>query len=284
MKLPKNFQFNQSNLQDFVDCQRRFQLKYLLSLTWPSVEAQPVVEYERRTELGSLFHQMVHQYTLGIPANMLHVSSRYEELVPWWENFQYAISESGTIHDAWQTSSQRFAEVTVNGVLADARVVAKLDLVAINSNGKVSIFDWKTTRQPPKRTWLAERIQTILYPWLLVQAGAFLNNNHTILPEQVEMIYWYAELPKAPVRFPYNQRKMQADQEELIKIIKKITQLEDSEFNMTSDEHKCSFCVYRSLCVRGVQAGQLSDYDHLDGEVDEDQFILDFNQIEDISY
>ena len=38
--LPPDFHFSQRSLQDYVDCRRRFQLRYLQHLAWPAVEAK----------------------------------------------------------------------------------------------------------------------------------------------------------------------------------------------------------------------------------------------------
>ena len=43
--LPADFHFSQGSLQDYVDCPRRFQLRYMMKLAWPAVEAEPAVEY-----------------------------------------------------------------------------------------------------------------------------------------------------------------------------------------------------------------------------------------------
>ena len=67
MPLPDNFQFSQASLQDFVDCPRRFHLRYLLNVAWPAAEAEPIEEQERRVQLGLAFHRMVQQQLVGIP-------------------------------------------------------------------------------------------------------------------------------------------------------------------------------------------------------------------------
>ena len=46
--LPPGFQFSQRSLQDYVDCRRRFELRYLQNLAWPAVEAEPHLEQEKR--------------------------------------------------------------------------------------------------------------------------------------------------------------------------------------------------------------------------------------------
>jgi hypothetical protein len=52
VKLPPAFQFSQTSLQDFSDCQRRFQLRYLQEQDWPAPVAEPMAEMERADTLG----------------------------------------------------------------------------------------------------------------------------------------------------------------------------------------------------------------------------------------
>ena len=71
MPLPPDFHFSQGNLQDYSDCPRRFQLRYLLELAWPAVEAEPADEFETRIRDGEAFHRMVQQHVLGVlPATL----------------------------------------------------------------------------------------------------------------------------------------------------------------------------------------------------------------------
>ena len=64
MRLIENFQFSQANLQDFVDCRRRFQLRYLQHIAWPAIESEPVLENERFLQQGARFHRMIQQHLL----------------------------------------------------------------------------------------------------------------------------------------------------------------------------------------------------------------------------
>ena len=71
MSIPADFHFSQNNLQDYVDCARRFELRHLLRQEWPALQSEPVLEFEHRAELGRRFHEMVHQSILGIPAEQI---------------------------------------------------------------------------------------------------------------------------------------------------------------------------------------------------------------------
>ncbi|NCT22292.1 PD-(D/E)XK nuclease family protein, partial [bacterium] len=59
------FTFSQSSLQDYADCPRRFQLRYIEQLAWPAVETEPALENERRQQEGLLFHRLAQQHLIG---------------------------------------------------------------------------------------------------------------------------------------------------------------------------------------------------------------------------
>ena len=53
---------------------------------------------------------------------------------------------------------------------------------------------------------------------------------------------------------------------------------------MTDDGRRCSFCVYRSLCDRGVEAGEMGASED---DLDEEKALeidLDFEQIAEIEF
>jgi len=71
MTLHLSFPFSQSSLQDYLDCPRRFELRYLRQLQWPAVESEPVLENECRQPEGQLFHRLGQQHLPGIPLEKL---------------------------------------------------------------------------------------------------------------------------------------------------------------------------------------------------------------------
>ncbi len=70
-KLPAQFAFSQSSLQDYADCPRRFQLRYLDKLIYPAAETEPALENEKHLQEGQNFHRLAQQYLLGIPTEKL---------------------------------------------------------------------------------------------------------------------------------------------------------------------------------------------------------------------
>ena len=281
MLLPENFQFSQASLQDFVDCPRRFQLRYVLRVAWPAAAAEPIEEHELRMLLGQAFHRMVQQQLVGIPEARLGAMATDPDLERWWRNF--CVYRPADVLPA--DVSNRYPEVTLTAALADHRLIAKYDLVVVQHGVRAIILDWKTSPVRTKPAVLKARLQTRVYRYLLVQSGSYFNDGQSLEPAQVEMIYWFAEHPESPVRLPYDDKQYQADEAYLTGLIEQIKGMDDDAFAPTDDEKRCRFCPYRSYCNRGVAAGDM-DEDEIDVDTDDTGLDLDFDfeQIAEIAF
>jgi len=274
MFLPDFFPFTQSSLRDYLDCPRRFQLRYVLEQPWPAVESEPLLERERLADLGRRFHQMAQRHTVGLPVEQIAASAQDPELARWWWNYL-------SVPPRDLPSSVRRAEVMLTAPLGAHRLAAKYDLLALEPGRRAVIVDWKTERKRPSRAQLAASprgAQTRVYRYVLVEAGAALNGGRPIEPEQVTLVYWFAEFPAEPEVFPYDSAQHAEDAAYLANLVSEIAARADAEWPKTSDETRCRFCVYRSLCGRGVVAGA--------GDETEAEFDLDIEiaQVEEIAY
>jgi CRISPR/Cas system-associated exonuclease Cas4 (RecB family) len=283
MTLPKGFLFSQSNLQDYVDCQRRFQLRYLLHQAWPAVEAEPYLENERRMDQGARFHKIVRQFLIGLPEDQIKQSITHDEIMnSWWNNFTKAYRE-GNLVLLKDKGNQHIEEMTLSVPVGEFRLIAKYDLLIIQPDGRVVIFDWKTSQNHPKRRWLAERMQTHVYPFVFVGAAQSLFEVE-IDPKDIEMVYWFANQPDQLERFAYDDKSYREDGRLLSNLISTIAQKTEPVFPLTPDIKRCLYCTYRSLCNRGVAAGDLQ---HLEGEPEADldeEITIDFDQIGEIEF
>ncbi len=275
--LPDDFRFSQANLSDFTQCRRRFQLRHLQKVNWPALETEPALENERRMQRGARFHRMVRQHLLGIPAEALSpLTASDPDLAGWWEN--YLANAPAGIEGPF------YPEQGLTGEVDGYRLAARYDLLVVQPEGGAVIIDWKTNQKHPKREWLRDNLQTRVYPYLLVQAGAHLNEEQAFSPEQVEMVYWFAGFPDQPHRFPYSQAQYEEDGDYLAALVRQIAGLEADAFLLTEEVKRCQFCVYRSLCDRGVRAGSL---DEVEADLDFDpeaELDIDFDQIAEIAY
>jgi RecB family exonuclease len=276
--LPPDFQFSQGSLQDYVECRRRFQLHYLLRVAWPALESEPALENERAMQQGARFHRLAQQLLLGIPVEPLTALAQGDDLSRWWQN--YLRFAPGLLQPARVAA---YPEITLAAPLGGYRLIAKYDLIAIHPDQRAAIYDWKTSRRRPKRQWLLARLQTRVYPYLLAQAGAFLNQGRGFQAEQIEMIYWFAEAPNEPERIAYHTDQLQRDAQYLQALVAEIASLPEAAFTLTPHAERCRFCTYRSLCDRGVRAGDLSEADEAEATAP-DRVDFDFEQIAEIEF
>lgn len=269
-QLPATFAFSQSSLQAYEDCARRFWLAYVQQLPWPAVEAAPVQDYERLMRLGANFHLLVQRAEIGIDVE--HLALTLEQPLAGWFD-AYLRNRPGDLptesieieHILSIPFTPTLTPSQVGGgedLLPSYRLAAKYDLIAAERDGRVVIIDWKTTRRRTDPATLRQRLQTTVYPYVLVEASKGLDWG-PVQPEQVEMRYWFTATPGQPVIFRYDSAQHAANHERLHQMLHEILagqteadfpKVPDTEINRN---RYCSYCIYRSRCNRGIAAGDL---------------------------
>jgi len=271
-----DFSFSQGSLQAYEDCPRLYQLRYLQRLPWPAPEVEPSLDNERTLLLGSAFHKMVQQFMVGIPVERLErLSHRDPELTKWWTNFT-------NLHPQLDGESKHH-EITLSTQIGDFRLLAKYDLLILDKK-RITIYDWKTNRKLIKRKWMTTKLQSRVYPFVLVKAGAGMNKGAAIDPEMVEMVYWFSNHPTSPIQLPYSSKRFQEDGEFIHGLISEIKSMVGSEFSRTENQKRCQFCIYRSLCNRGVSAGAFEDFEDIFNEGEDEPLTFDYEQITEIEF
>jgi len=273
--LPPDFQFSQASLQDYVDCRRRFLLAHVRRIVWPAVESEPFLANERQLALGTAFHRLIWQHLSGVePERLTRAAGREPELARWWEHYL-------SLRPA-ALPGRLYPEVTLAAPLAGYRLLAKYDLLALDPDGEAVIVDWKTGGRRPPDDALRARLQTLVYRYLLVRAGAHLNDGTPVQPERVRMVYWFAEHPDRPANLAYDAARYAADHAYLEGLVQSIAAAGEDDFPRTDDERRCRFCRYRSLCGRGEAAGEGAWEEQEDVAVPD--LVLDFDQVAEIEF
>ncbi len=277
MPLPADFQFSQSSLQDFVECPRRFQLRHIERRAWPAAPSEPVLEQERHMIQGMAFHRMVQQYWMGVPEERLSCLAQDEPLRQWWSNYRRCGPKV--------SNGKAFVEFSLAAAIQGYRLVAKYDLVLANPDGGVTIYDWKTARRRTRREALSAHLQTRVYRYLMARAGGRFNSGEILPAESIRMVYWFAGFPEDPETFGYSPAQHAADGAYLSDLVEEIAGMSaGGEFPAGARETACLYCVYRSLCGRGVRAGSFSEIeDELPGEIGSG-LDFDFDQIAEIAF
>ena len=278
MSLPQGFVFSQGSFQAYVDCPRLFQLHYVLNKAWPAPVVEPQLEGEVQRERGRAFHQLLHQHAHGVPASILSDLELDDDVRRWWNN--YLQSPPPDVPDAMVRS-----EFGLSAPIGDYRLSARYDRVGAEPEGRIVVVDWKTGTKLPKRPWLEQRMQTRVYPYVMTLAGFALNGGAAPKPEQVEMVYWYANFPNRPVRFSYDRDRFESDGAYLNRLVDEIAARGEGDWELTGRPSRCPFCSYRSLCKRGTEAASLTEWEDdgpdPDGEWD---FDLKLEQIAEVVF
>lgn len=265
--LPSDFVFSQSNLQTYSDCARRFWLTYVQRLPWPAVEATPVQEVEYVMRLGEAFHRAIQRAEAGIPPELVAMQLE-DPLDTWFAAYQQHrprdLPESTRIIESVLTMP---LQVGTDGPVY--RMMAKFDLLAIEPGERAVIIDWKTSRRRTEAHFLRQKLQSQVYPYLVVEVSK-TQAWGPLTPEQVEMRYWFTAAPDEPVVLRYNTQQHAANHQLFQRLLSQIVagQSED-DFPKAPDTEAirsrlCAYCPYRSRCDRGVTPGDLAQVNDLE--------------------
>ncbi len=250
-----------TSIRDYLDCARRFQLRYILEQPWPAAKNEPLLEYELSRQRGAQFHRLLERYYLGVDARTLSDMITDPVIRGWWQ-----------IHQDQQpvdvvTSERILPEKLFQAKLDDYVLTAFLDLVVIGTDDTVTIIDWKTTHREPNPQEWSSSIQTLVYLYVVGEKIAALQN-HSVRLSDIKMLYWFVEHPKQPVLINYGDIQHEQAKSKLRGLLQPLSDRLKAESNIewpkTPDIKKCKFCVYRSLCDRGVRPEATLDFDEVE--------------------
>lgn len=269
MSTPPDFTFSQSSLQAYEDCPRRFWLTYVEQLPWPASAASPIYEHEQLLRLGETFHRLVERTESAMAPQEIG-AGLHPPLATWYHSYlTQRPADLPTEHvevERVLISELVASEAAAASARPARRLAAKYDLIAAETGGRVVIVDWKTGQRRPDPATLRRRLQSAVYPFVLVEASANLPWG-PVRPEQVEMRYWFTAAPGQPMVFPYDAAQHAANRTRLQRLLAEAAsghteadypKVPDTEFTR---RRLCAFCIYRSRCNRGGAAGDLHDLD-----------------------
>lgn len=289
-ELSPTFSLSQSSLQMFQDCTRRFWLTHIARLPWPALEAAPILEHESIMRQGAAFHRLVERAINQIPVDAEALEA---PLHGWFRDWLAAGREglptthlltehtlSIPLRAALGAGDDEEEQVLAGQTL---QLVAKYDLIAAEPEGRVVIMDWKTSARRGDPAHLRARLQSIVYPFVLVEASHALPFG-PVRPEQVEMRYWFGAAPEQPVVLRYDGYQHDHNRQLLRDMLANILSRNgEGEFHKVADTPEnrkrfCNYCIYRSRCERGSRPGLLDDVAPDEGvdPADIDETLLDY--------
>lgn len=227
--------------------------------------------------LGAEFHRTVQRMEEGVTQN-----APYEldyPLQEWMDAYQeHRPADLPRAHVAVERSLE--TPLILNP--GATRLMAKYDLLAADGERTV-ILDWKTGSKAPRPAILQQKLQTSVYPYVLVEASQTLPWG-PVRPEQVEMRYWFTAAPDVPITFHYDAARHKAAHQRITGLVIEIMSgRNEVDFPKVPDtphtrKYVCGFCSYRGLCNRGAEATDLHELDEISPEdFDTESAVLDFD-------
>jgi RecB family exonuclease len=243
LQLPPGFQYTQANLQNFLDCPRRFYLKYIEGQRWPAPVTVPQEAYEAAMRRGQLIHQIIERHQTGIDLDTLQTPfTDDEDLQRWLIRYRALLPELVGYQPA-------LAEVRLSAQLSGHHLLAKFDWLGFK-DGQLTAIDWKTGNLPSAER-LTRRMQTILYLLILYRSGAAL-----VQRDVESYVLRYISLETGEQRlFTVTSGSIVTLERQVLEVIEAI---QTSDYKKVASERPCRFCVYRGLCGRG-QAPHIDD-------------------------
>lgn len=248
---------SQYKLANFLACQRRFQLRTLRRLPWPT---NPLPERtEQVLQQGQDFHQLLERHFLGL--NISPASIEDGRIQQWWQSFQ-SHNPVRTLPD----NARFLPETGLTVPLGNHLLYGRFDLLVIGEDAQnqpfAHVFDWKTGR-PSAAADLKTRWQTRLYLALLAEGGsAFWPQTVPLAPGQISLTYWFVQEPDVPVTIDYSAAEHQASWTELQQIA---AQLDEAfaldAWPLTNDWSHCRECAYQIYCGRQAAGSAVPELD-----------------------
>ncbi|MBW4478192.1 MAG: PD-(D/E)XK nuclease family protein [Tolypothrix brevis GSE-NOS-MK-07-07A] len=231
---------SQGQLNLLERCPRQFQHTYLQQLNSP---LNP--EYQEGQTLGSRFHRLMQQQTMGLPIESFLQEDA--QLQSWMKAFADAAPEiltdanSETFRDSEHYRTLHFSDYLLTVIY---------DLL-IADNLQAQILDWKTSPKPPNKRYLEKNWQTRLYLYVLGETSEYP-------PENISMTYWFvqSEGKLQSIKFSYNTAAHEQTAKKLWELLSKLTNWlegyqQGEQFPQVALGNKaCEYCQFATRCDR----------------------------------
>ena len=242
-------------LNTFMICPLRFRYRYLDNLYW-SRQWGGSPEDRKAIEKGQNFHLMARRYYSGLEPAKVADPLEQTELESWLQLMAGFLPRT--------FDRQFYPELELRLNRPDLKLMAKFDLVAVDPDGRATIFDWKTEKKQPNKTYLQKSAQTLVYRYMLCEAGGQYSPKGRFKPDEISMIYWNPLYPHRWTRLEYSEAQFQKDQQHLRNMVAQILKTPREMFLATADEGACRRCEYQMICHgRRAEAVDMEDEEAL---------------------
>ncbi len=260
-RLPPEFLFSQHSLSTYQRCPRRFWLRYVEDQPWPLPERGLPPDYQLALQRGVTLHRWIERVLRGVPPERIVPTGDDPRLAEWWQ--AWLGFDWGTLPD-----ELRVPELPLVCRFGEQRLYARYDLVALERGGRAVVVDWKTLQHVPRPAALRTRLQTRIYLCVLTELGGLVTGGTPVDPQQLEMLYWFANFPESTATVGYSPHAYAADKAELTELMARIASADEAHFVRTDELALCASCNYRTLCERVVDPTDAAATSWLDEDAD----------------
>jgi hypothetical protein len=234
------WQLSQSHLNLLSTCPRKFQYIYLEQFSSPCT-----VQQQSNLSLGNRFHRFMQQRELDLPTEQILAEDE-----PLKNSFN-AIAQAAPEIVYPQPKTWRYPEHRLTLLKGQFLLTGIYDLLIVSEND-AKIIDWKTYPQPPNDEQLAKNWQTRLYLYLLAETSHYS-------PEQIQLIYWFINVPKktSSLTFQYDQEQHQQTENDLNQLLNQLSdywqryqESEESFPQVAESQGYCLDCPFTIPCER----------------------------------
>jgi hypothetical protein len=240
--MPDTILLSRPKLTTFLNCPRRFQLRYLRHLSWPDLFGD--AQTEEALTRGKQFHLLLERHFLGLDIPLTSIGDT--AVSTWYQSFKQ--------HNPVRQNGRFLPEHRLTVPIGSHLLLGRFDLLVIGEQeGEpfAHIYDWKTGRAKGAGE-LEQDWQTRLYLALLAEGGGALwGDGRSLHPDRITFTYWYAAEPDAPRIIHYSAARHAQNWAEIEAVASQIEDhLQQDEWPLTAERSRCRRCGYQAYCGR----------------------------------
>ncbi|ACV64642.1 hypothetical protein Dtox_3949 [Desulfofarcimen acetoxidans DSM 771] len=254
----KNLYFSQQSLNIYNTCALKFRLRHIDGLYWP--QSRTTEEEKHSIEKGRQFHLLAQRYYSCLDNTVPRGSPYEHDLRQWLDSLRNTFAMTG--------ENSYYPEFTLRLNRNGIKLQAQYDLIVLTPDNSLIIYDWKTDARPLRKTELLNRMQTMLYLFLLAETASVITAGQAVEPEKIKMIYWNPIFAGQNIEIDYSAARHKDFARYITGLIKRILQLNYPDFQATEEKNHCGRCEYSPIC-RGEKSRAEIEFDSIEDAVEE---------------
>lgn len=229
------FYFTQNSLNTFKSCPFRFQKIYMDNIKW---NEEKNLDIEQKIDFGIDFHKLAERYFMGIP------------------NYEAGLTENHELYKAFLNLKESFPikqenvyypEYTLRVSDEFMRLEANIDLLIINEDKSIEIWDWKTNAKLNNFKKYLSSLQTAVY-MLVLKKSVHKIFGFDVPFEKIKMTYFSPEKNEIIASLNYSEEQYKKDEKEIKSLIKKVYTFDYGKFNREKYIKSCKYCEFSLFC------------------------------------